>query len=237
MAISNKSWGYLAPLVAFAASIGLVATGQENVTPEGIFALNDSVVLFTKVLSCNNQSDLPAAQIFVSADGGATWAKRGPGLEGSEFEYAYERDGKLWIAGEHTAEGPSSDQFILVPGETSSEWIIHTIYEGPSELKGIAFHENGELVAWIRHINVHKEDWPGATYIHKSYDGGRTWKTLGRLKTRSNQPGQWFLKIGMQASTWQIVDQGQSGVLIQHQRKEKANWETVSRFPLIPCQN
>jgi hypothetical protein len=42
LSISNKSWKYLAFLVALASSIGFVAAGQENVTPDGMWLFQES---------------------------------------------------------------------------------------------------------------------------------------------------------------------------------------------------
>ena len=234
----HKPWRWLVLLATVAASLGLASAGQENVNADGIFVLKDAVFLFTtvqKVPDCNAQSQPAIARIYVSTDTGETWTKRGPELEGSQFEYAYERGGELWVAGEHTAEGPSIDPFVLVPGEAPSEWVVHKIYEGPSELEGIAFQETGELVAWVRHINVQADNLPGTTYIHKSSDGGRTWKTVGQVKGLSNQPGRKFLKVKKQSKAWRVVDQGDRGFTVQHRQGEQEAWKTVSQFHLYPC--
>jgi hypothetical protein len=226
-------------LATVATSLALAASEHENVNPNGILVLNDVLVLFAtvqKVPSCSVQSQPAAAQIYVSTNAGKTWTKRGPELEGSQFEYAYESGGKLWVAGEHTAEGPSIDPFVLVPGEAPSEWVLHTIYKGPSELEGVAFQENGELVAWVRHVNINADNLPGTTYIHKSSDGGRTWKTVGQVKGLSNQPGRRFRKIEKQSATWQVVDQGDRGFIVQQRQGEQTAWKTVSQFPLYSCQ-
>ncbi len=233
-----KLLAWSACLVAFAASLAFAASGQEDVLPDGIFVLNDAVVLFTtvhKVLSCSAQSQIPAVQIFISTDRGKTWTKRGPELEGSQFQYVYENEGRLWVAGEHTAEGPGSDPFVLVPQSAGLGWDLHYVYEGAAELESIAMVDAQHIVAWVRHLKLTGEGWVGPEYVHTSEDGGRTRRTLGRHRKRSDQPGQRFREIEKRSATWRVVDQREIGIIVQQQR-ERATWETVSQFPVHLCQ-
>ena len=239
MSTSHKIWVWFSLLTIFAGPLAFAAAGQENANADGILVLNDAIVLFAsvqKVTNCDSQSPLAAAQIYVSMDAGKTWTKRGPELGGSRFEYAYESGGRLWVAGEHTAEGPGINPFLLVPGEKPFVWLLRTIYPGPSDLEGLAFQKNGALVAWIRHINVHRDNWPGATYIHESSDEGRTWKTVGQLKGLSERPGRKFSKIEKQIVAWQVVDLGDRGFVVQHQEGKSATWQSVSQFAFHPCR-
>jgi len=196
---------------------------------KGIWARGQTVFLFTKVRPCIEESEIPSAQILVSTDGGWSWTKRGPRIEGSDFEFLYERKGEVWIAGSHTAEF-GADPFILVPTSLFN-WNRYTIHEGPSYLERIAFQKKSQLIARVRHINTFDENWK--EYIHKSVDGGRSWSLVGPGTKRGGEPGVVFKRLGRKIPTWRIVDESDGGFTVQH--LERGAWRTVSSFPSTPC--
>jgi hypothetical protein len=209
-----------------------VAQAQENVDAKGILARGDRVILFTRVRRCAEESQIPSAQIFVSTDAGRSWSKRGPQLKGNDFEYVYERGGRIWIAGLHTAEF-GADPFILVPTDWGIDWHRYNIYEGPGDLERIAFLARSHLTARVRHINVRDENWK--EYIHESVDGGRSWKLVGLVGKVRGASGLAFERIRKRAPKWRIVESGDGGFVVQHRRGLRAPWRTVSRFPWKRC--
>lgn len=228
--------GFLLALIS-AAAVAITGSDHENVSPYGIWAMGDSVVVFAQVYPCP-PDELPppgAAQLFVSRDGGAHWEKSGPRIEGSEFEYVREAGTRLWIVGEHTAEGPASEPFILVPEERNDSWKLHVMYEGASELKGVAIQKNGEFTARIRHLRLRDNGWAGPLYVHKSSDGGRTWSVVGQEKKEPLGPGELFKKIGQETATWRVVDRGDGHSAIEHRDNEHSVWKPIEGFNRNGC--
>jgi hypothetical protein len=175
------------------------------------------------------------AVLFVSTDAGRTWKRRGPWLEGYKFTFLYEKDGRVWITGEHTAEGPNMDPFIFVPTETGDNWQLHRIYEGPATIERIARGSNDELIAWIMEIapSLLTE---GPVYIHHSLDGGKTWKKLGLARGRKVAVGAEFRQITTHMmALCRVINLPQGGFVVQHRDSESLPWETVSRFSPWRC--
>lgn len=202
----------------------------EKLQGEGIWARGNTVLLFTKVRPCTDESVIPASQILISTDTGRSWTQRGPRLEGKDFAFIHERNGLVWLAGFHTAEF-GADPFILVPTSPSFSWKRYTIYKGPSILEWIAFQKRGQLIARVRRINTYDENWK--EYFHKSVDGGRSWRLIGSASTLGRQPGIAFRKIESETPTWRTVDESNGGFAVQH--LETGSWRTVSSFPSTPC--
>jgi hypothetical protein len=220
--------------VAVAVSAAHGSTDPELVSAKGILAQGDAVFLFAQVSHCATLSDpgVPAAQIFVSIDGGRTWSKKGPELEGNEFKYAYDTKTGLWVAGLHTAEDVA-DPFILVPGKAPFEWDLRTIYDGPSALGRLAFLRNGDLLARIIHID--HQTGKGRLYLHASSDGGRSWRTVGRAKQEFPKGLREFAEIAKQTADWRIVDRDDSGFAVEHRAGARKPWQTMSAFPVQRC--
>ena len=204
--------------------------GGEQLEAEGIWARGDTVLLFTKVRPCSEESVIPASQILISTDAGRSWTQRGPRLKGKDFAFIYERNGRVWLAGFHTAEF-GADPFILVPTSPSFSWKRHTIYKGPSNLEWIAFQKRGQLIARVRCINTFDENW--REYFHKSDDGGRSWRLMGSASALGRQPGIAFRKIESQMNNWRTLEAGDGGFAVQH--IEDGSWRAVSSFPSTPC--
>ncbi len=162
-------------------------------------------------------------------------SKRGPQLDGSVFEYIYEAKGRVWIVGEHTAEGPASEPFILVPDESGLGWSVHVIYEDAAELESIVVQNNGDFGAWIRHLKLHDNGWTGPLYLHKSSDGGRTWRLVGRTNNAPANQAAGFKKIETQTATWRVADQGNGVSVVERRTDEHSAWKTVYRFPPNVC--
>lgn len=212
-------------------------TSQENVSGYGVWAHGDIIVLFAQAYPCP-PGELPppgAAQLFVSTDGGKGWEKRGPRLAGSEFQYIHEAGTRLWIVGEHTAEGPASEPFILVPDEKSLAWSLHVIYEGASELEGIAVTNSGDFIAWIRHLKLKDNGWTGPLFVHKSSDGGQTWHVVGRATKGPRTLGTAFKKIEEETATWRVTNQDSRGSAVEYRPDENSPWKLVMAFQQDEC--
>jgi photosystem II stability/assembly factor-like uncharacterized protein len=215
------------------------AAQQQIVTADGIFAHGNAVILFTKVsaLDCMEpQAD--AAQIFVSTDQGKTWTKRGPAIDGSEFQYVLGTGGKLWVVGIHIAEGPAIDPFILAPVGAAYAWRLRRIYSDPSWLQGVAFRGKSTLIAWVSHVSLEAEDWTtGPTYAYESVNGGVSWKRTHRVKSvPKREPSlRFFQKISKQSGDWMTVDLDEGGFVVKHRDGPKAPWKTVSEFHTPDC--
>jgi hypothetical protein len=235
LSISLRRYAVAAFLVlAGAASAAQAAADRELVRAQGILARGDAVVLFTQVSQCATVSEpaVPAAQIFVSTDGGKTWSKKGPALEGKEFQYVYDTAAGLWVAGMHTLEGPA-DPFLLVPSKAPFEWNIHVIYEGSAALGRLAFGENRELLARIIHVDLVNDRERG--YLHASSDGGRSWRMVGRAKRDYPKGLREFAEIAKQTAKWRVVDGDDGGSRIEHRAGKREPWRTVSEFVAPSC--
>jgi hypothetical protein len=164
--------------------------GQEDVAPYGIWAQNQTLIVFAHVYPRppNGLTPPGVAQIFVSDDGGRRWNKRGPDLDGSEFQFIRAVGDRLCVVGEHTVEGPVIEPFIFVPSEKGLKWTMHVIYEGAADSEGIAATRDGGFSAWIRHLNLHRDGWTGPLYAHKRGDGGLTWRAVRLVKKSPGGP-------------------------------------------------
>ena len=234
MPISPRPWAAAALLViAVAAASARAQTDPELVSAKGILAVGDAIVLFAEVSHCATLPHPPAAQILVSTDGGKTWSKKGPKLEGSEFRYTYASATGLWVAGLHTAEDPA-DPFLLAPRPRPFAWDLHTIYAGPADLGSLAFGRNGGLLAWIDHVD--RGSGKERVYVHSSADGGRRWKTVGRARRESAKGLQDFAAITRETAGWRIVDRPDHGFDVEHRAAPQEAWQTASAFPQPACE-
>jgi hypothetical protein len=227
--------------VAILATIALLvasAAGQEQIMPNGIFAAEHYTLLTAEVTAdvCDPGPPPHAAQLLVSFDEGRTWDKRGPQLDGSEFEWVFEAPQGVWIAGEYVVEGPNSEAFVLVPSGTSiPQWRKHVIYDQAEDLLAIAF-DGPRLVAWLRHLELGDDDWQGPIYRHVSADGGRRWQAPRRVAALPDTSALLaFAPIEREHKGWRLVELADGAVTVQHQRDGVAPWETVSTFPQVPC--
>lgn len=207
---------------------------QENISGKGILAHAGALLLLGDVMSCGSSEQLPAAQVFVSTDAGKTWQKHGPALEGSEFEFSSSTAAGIWLAGIHIAEGPGMDPFLWRPSDKPYEWIQSTIFEGPASLEGVAMRQ-GTMFAWVRHIDVHEPDKPAPLYLHRSTDGGRSWKESGPVKSVAEKSATKFRKIRTRSGSWRLTEDS-AGFSIQHQQNSKEEWQQVSRFERQDCK-
>ena len=215
-------------------SVAYGASERELVDGRGILARKDAVVLFAGVSHCATVSDprVPAAQIFVSTDGGKTWSKKGPALEGNQFRYAYDTSAGLWVAGLHTLED-GADPFVLAPGKEPYQWDLRPIYDGASDLGLVAFRKDGELLAWVHHHDLVNDKWQ--TYLHASADGGRSWRTVGHAKRAHEKGLREFAEIRKRTPQWRIVSHDDGGFAVEHRRGAQAPRRTVSEFPVQGC--
>ena len=203
----------------------------------GLWQQDGRILLFTDQdypCAFENPSYDPV-QMFVSTDGGHTWKKGGPGLVGYEYMFLSAKDGKVWIVGEHTAEGPDMDPFVFVPAETGDHWQMRTILQDNAAVDRVAWGSKGELFAWLRYARLSDLTY-GPPYIYQSLDGGRTWKTLGRASTHKVEVSAEFREISRQMDPlWRVVNLTR-GAKVQHRESEAAPWKTVWRSPSPPCQ-
>jgi hypothetical protein len=191
-------------------------------------------ILVADVQQCTSEPTLPGAQLFVSSDGGKTWQKRGPAIEGAAIVYAQERHDGWWLAGLRMVEGPGTDPFVLVPDAAPPWWTLHTVHEGPADLRRVARDGDGGVLMWIRHIVVGDERWRGALHLHRSRDGGRTWTDDGPRKESPAPPGaRDFARIARRTASWRIADRADGGFDVQH--RGSGGWQTTATFPWRAC--
>jgi hypothetical protein len=210
---------------------------QEYIEADAILVQDNAIILFTRA-GCADFPPPGIAQLLVSTDGGRSWKKSGPALAGYEFTSIYQRDGKVWILGQHTAEGPATDPFLFLPTDSPARWKMKTIYWGNVELRRVALGEQSEFLAWIRHLELTDDGWAGPTYLHQSLDDGRTWKVLGRaskIQLKAKNPG--FVDLAMLKSpTWRVLNHSLGhGFRVQHREKDDSAWRTIAQFPGHPC--
>ena len=209
---------------------------KDNVKADAILVHGKAILLFTRMAACDDNFVPGASQLLVSTDGGRSWQKRGPRLEGYEFDSVSVRDGKVWIAGEHTAEGPAIEPFVFVPAKSPLHWEMRTIYQGAGGLERVAWGSKGELIAWVPHLKL-EDDWKGPTYIHQSLDEGRTWKTLGRARKLKMEKGIEFTGLEkLKDPLWRIINSHyETDYRVQHREAENAPWKTVTSFVHRGC--
>jgi hypothetical protein len=137
---------FLAALTIVAASTLLAQqNAKDNVEIDAILVQDKAILLFTRMAACGDSFVPGAAQLLVSTDNGRSWQQCGPRLEGSGFASVFGRDGKVWIAGDHTAEEPATDPFIFIPAESPLHWEVRMIRQGNGGLERIAWGNKGEL--------------------------------------------------------------------------------------------
>jgi hypothetical protein len=236
MPSSRAQWSLIA-FVAVMGTTALAVSERENVFGYGIWSHQNAVVVFAQVQPCPPRELPPpgAAQLFISKDGGARWERSGTPLDGSEFEYVRHAESRLWIVGEHTAEGPASDSFVLVPDTKSLSWTRHVIYGGAGELHGIALSENGDFVAWIRHLKLHDNGWEGPLFIHKSSDDGQTWRVVGQTRKAPKGPGNGFERITRETLRWRVINKDDGGSVVEQRSEKDSVWRPVLGFPHQVC--
>jgi hypothetical protein len=207
-----------------AAAQAAAAAPVEAIRGRGL-AAGQALFLFAEVHPCAAEAQLPLAQIFTSADGGATWHKHGPALSGSEFLFARAAGGAIWAAGEHTAEGGAVDPFVVTPDGTA-----HVIAEGPGELVDVAAGSGDELTARVRRTGPHGEKAPGGTQLHVSHDGGRSWSRAG---AGDHAAGRKFARVTARSGDWRLADRADGGFDVQ--KRAGGAWSTVKPFPWTRC--
>jgi hypothetical protein len=245
---------WLASLVLIGANAAAAADAPavEAVTPQGMLAWKNSVLLLTELNPCgvsaNNDPDGDfspfAGEIFVSGDGGRSWAKRIEADTGY-FEWFLATPTRLWIAGSHVQEAPGEAK-ILVATAMGWDWVL--IADGVITKVGAV--GNGRMVAWIEHPdNFLLDRW--SSRVHESRDGGRSWREVHGPRKRPATDGfVVFKKIRREsvdrAEDWETVTShdelwrtlgSHEDVIafdVQHRTRRTASWQTMSRFPA--CQ-
>lgn len=220
----------LALFTFFAVSI-LSATSQENTAAYGIIAVGERVYLLAETRLCAAAGSLPKAQIFVSDSDGQKFRKVGPSIEGSKIEFYLSRNDRLWLAGIHTAEGPSIDPFLLVPLRELDRWHIAKIYSGPSDLKAVAIRDSRHFRASIQAIDRHTDS-RGPEFDYLSSDGGQTWRRK-RAEHHAATRAE-FQRLETESSKWRIIDLEDGGFAVQ--KRMNTTWKTTSEFALRQCR-
>lgn len=222
------------------ATLGQAQAGlPRELGPVGIFEIDGhGLVLFVDSSACDPNVNWRSEGILFSSNRGKSWQVIVARVNGSTFDYVSQpRSGKIWIVGHKFVEGPNHDPFILVPKRTAKGWDKHTIYSGNAELQSVSFLDNGDLVACIRHLRLGDSGWSGPLFAHRSSDGGRTWRQIGR---RANCPaphnGGEFTKIPKSTTHWRVLDNGSTGFEVQEHAKDRKVWRTVSNFPDQACE-
>lgn len=235
---ASRLWASRSACIALVLALAAVrparGAGSESIRGRGIFE-RGSLYLFADVHGCGAEPSLPAAQIFVSDDGGKTWSKRGPAMLGSELEYVQASADGVWVAGLHTAEGPGIDPFLLVPTDAaSSDWRLRTISEGPAQLRGVARAGASALFAWIRQVDIHGKPIAKRDVTFHSDDRGETWQAHDERAPSPHSRMQHFARIGTRSGNWRIVDRKDGGFDLQHRKTH--GWQAVKEFPWTTCE-
>jgi BNR/Asp-box repeat len=209
---------------------GLVAGPLPNPPPKGE-GITETLFLIGEVHRCGGEQTLPEAQIFVSSDGGKSWQKRGPALAGSEILFARAADHTLWAAGEHTAEGPATDPFVLVPAQAATpDWTARSITAGTAQLLGVGVAGAQDLTARVRATGPHGEKTGAGTQDYVSHDGGLSWS---RQKAAAAGPSHPLPRVSMRSGAWRLVDRKDGGFDVQ--KRAGGGWTTVTPFPWNHC--
>lgn len=223
------SWSTFRRAAALAVWLGGGAAGAAPAAPESIrgrgLVAGQVLFLFGEVHRCGGEQTLPEAQSFVSTDGGQSWQKRGPALSGSEILFARAAGQELLAAGEHTAEGPATDPFVI-----GADGQAHTIADGPGELLGVTA-SGQELTARVRASGAHGQRKPAAKQTYVSHDGGRTWSAAAagaRIPGGSALP-----RVSSHSGGWRLVDRKDGGFELQ--KRDGRAWTTVRPFPWTAC--
>lgn len=240
MAFSWSTFHSAAALVclwAGAVAQAAPAAPGESIRGRGVVAgqaPGPALFLVGEVHRCGGEAALPEAQLFVSADGGQSWEKRGPALAGSELSFARVLGGKLWAAGAHTAEGPAVDPFVLVPkaDATAPDWTASPIAEGPAELVDVSVGGN-QLAAHARRTGPTGEKTPGGPQLFVSQDGGRTWAAAKPGRNAGRPARQKLPRLTTRSGPWRLVDRKDGGFDLQ--KRDGRGWSTVKAFPWTPC--
>jgi hypothetical protein len=233
----KRKLGHLIFALVLASIATRTSHAQGNIEATGVWAQDNTIVLLTRITQqppCRFFVPPGMAMLMVSTGAGRTWKRRGPWLEGHIFTFLSEKDGRVWITGEHTAEGPSMDPFIFVPAPAGDNWQLHQIYDGPATIERMAWASNGELVAWIEHFDIGTLERAG-TYIHRSLDGGKTWKELGRARGRKVAVGAEFREVTTHMTLCRVVNLTRGGIIVQRRDSASSPWKTVSRFSPWRC--
>jgi hypothetical protein len=219
-------------LVAALLFLGRLAEAgpAESIRGRGLVA-GETLILFADVHRCSPEQSLPVAQIFVSPDGGQSWAKRGPEIPGATFELVEPGAGVPRIAGLLTAEGPGVDPFLLVPTADGATWTLATIKEGPAELLGVERTGPASLLARVRPVDPSREGAKSAVLVYGSRDNGASWATARGTAVRP--PTKRFGRISMRSGSWRLVERADGGFDVQ--RRETKGWRVVKEFPWTPC--
>lgn len=223
--ISRKAAGLACCWLLLAAQRPARASAGESIRGRGLLAA-DGLFLFGDVHRCGGEPALPEAQAFVSTDGGQTWQKRGPALAGSEILFAAVRDHALVAAGQHTAEGPAVDPFVI-----AADGQAHTIAEGPGELVDVTLGTGPELTARVRRTGPHGEKQRGGPQSYVSHDGGRTWSAASG--TAAGKGGTKLARVGSRSGPWRMVQRKDGGFDLQ--KRQGNAWLTVKPVPWTPC--
>src|SRR5262245_39279544 len=101
----KRSWrrnlSRLALLVILSSAAIDAAETREETEVYAVWTKDTLVLVYTGVRHCG--SPYPMQQFLVSTDGGQTWRKHRTTLEGADFSWLSEKDGRVWMAGEHYA--------------------------------------------------------------------------------------------------------------------------------------
>jgi hypothetical protein len=213
---------------------------EEKLSFVGVWAHGDTVLLFATVHKCNdeiNETTQPL-QTLVSKDEGKTWARSGPRLMWSKFEFILDTGTEIWIAGDnYDAEGPASSPFILLADPDRRDWQKFEIYHGYDELIAVARDERdgNRFLAWVNHLmlfdNPDGEDDP--TFLHESLDHAGTWHPLRKVKSVPKVATglRFFEEIPNKSRGWRITNSDQPTSALEHLGQD-GKWHQVAKAAL-----
>jgi len=195
--------------------------------------------LFTRMAACDDNFVPGASSFLVSTDGGRSWQKRGPRLEGYEFRFGVCEGWKGLDCG-RTHRGRACNRTGLFS------------FQRNRSFTGRCGRFTRALAAWnafawgsigradrVGPASQARRYWKGPTYIHQSLDEGRTWKTLGRARKLKMEKGIEFHWLGkLKDPLWRIINSHyETDYRVQHREARKCSLENgykfcTSRLPL-----
>lgn len=192
----------------------------------GILGLsNREALLFSRTIRCGHE-DEPGAAILATTDAGRHWTQEWSSKAPVLFEFGYQKNGRAYLVGTESNEGPAYDPLLLVRLADGKWERASRMLTGPAKVERVTFAK-GQVVAVITAVDQRTEDWTGPKVVVKG-DGSKRWQ---RLKD-ANVEGQDFAAIGNSSNGWNIVGDDSGGYVV---RLEAGGDRAVKQFAWSMC--